>query len=314
MIHLVTGGSGFLGSALVRSLVQRGHQVRVLDDHSRGRRERLPSGVDLVEADLRDLASVRAASVGASVVWHLGAVNGTASFYDEPDRVLEVGVAGTLHVIQAALSCGVRRLVLASSSEVYHRPPIVPTPETVPAVIPDLHNPRFSYAGSKIIGELLALHLARPRGLECVIVRPHNVYGPDMGELHVIPQLARRLATLKAKGDSVLPIEGDGSQTRAFCFVADAAHAIAEVGERAADGSVVNVGREEEVTIADLAKRIARRVGVEVSLQPGPPAKGGTPRRCPDTAAMRALGVEAPTTLDDGLAPTVDWYLTHPPS
>lgn len=313
-MHLVTGGSGFLGSALVRELLGRGLRVRVLDDHSRGRPERVPVEAELVTADVRDRAALREAMGGVSTVWHLAAVNGTATFYDQPDRVLEVGVGGTLAAIEAALAAGADRLVLASSSEVYHQPAQIPTPESVPLIVPDVLNPRFSYAGSKIIGELLGLHLARPRGLECVVVRPHNVYGPAMGEEHVIPQLVRRIARAGARGESVVALQGDGEQTRAFCFVSDAARALAVVGLGAEDGAVVHVGREEEVTIVDLAGRIAERVGVEVRFDRGPVAPGGTLRRCPDTRAMRALGATAEVTLDAGLDETVRWYLEHPPA
>ncbi|MEZ5890000.1 MAG: NAD-dependent epimerase/dehydratase family protein [Xanthobacteraceae bacterium] len=156
--YLVTGGTGFLGSALVRRLVTDGHAVRVLDDNSRGSARRLvdiAQKIELVEGNVRDPSIVRAAADGVDTVLHLAAVNGTEFFYSKPELVLDVGVRGMLAVIDACRANGVRDLVVASSSEVYQTPPQVPTDETAPLSIPDVLNPRYSYAGSKIISELL---------------------------------------------------------------------------------------------------------------------------------------------------------------
>ncbi|MCA9543518.1 MAG: SDR family NAD(P)-dependent oxidoreductase, partial [Myxococcales bacterium] len=191
-MHLVTGGSGFIGAALVRELVAHGHSVRVLDDHSRGRPQRLAdleAKIQLVDGDVRDLDAVMAATEGCQFVWHLAYVNGTRFFYEKPDVVLEVGVKGALNTVEAALECGVERYVLASTSETYNQPTHVPTTEAERLMIPDITNPRFSYGGGKIASELLALHLGGHRGLETVIFRPHNIYGPDMGFEHVIPEI-----------------------------------------------------------------------------------------------------------------------------
>jgi nucleoside-diphosphate-sugar epimerase len=129
---LVTGGSGFLGAALCRELVAAGYSVRVFDDLSRGqaaRLERIGGAVQLIQGDIRDGAAVRAATAGCEVVWHLAYVNGTRLFYECPDRVIEVGIKGALNTLEAAIECGIRRYVLASSSEVYQQPTHVPTAE-----------------------------------------------------------------------------------------------------------------------------------------------------------------------------------------
>jgi UDP-glucose 4-epimerase len=189
---LVTGGSGFLGSALVRRLVQEGARVRVLDNHWRGRPRRLADVADhieLVTGDIRDAECVGRAMEGIDCVAHLGAINGTRYFYEEPELVIDVAIRGTLNVIDACRRHGVRDLVVASSSEAYQSPELIPTPENVPLVVPDILNPRYSYGGSKLAAELIAFNYGRTGFDRVVVFRPHNVYGPDMGFEHVIPEL-----------------------------------------------------------------------------------------------------------------------------
>ena len=151
---LVTGGSGFIGSALVAALVRAGETVRVLDDNSRGASRRLAGvakDIEFVAGDIRDAAAVHAAVRGMDEVHHLAFVNGTEFFYSAPELVLDVGVKGIVNVIDACRAAGVGRLVLASSSEVYQTPPQVPTDERAPLIVPDPTNPRYSYGGGKFI-------------------------------------------------------------------------------------------------------------------------------------------------------------------
>lgn len=311
---LVTGGAGFLGAALCRELVRSGHPVRAFDDMSRGDARRLDGqDVTLIRGDVRDAGALAAAARGCATIWHLAAINGTRSFYEEPDRVLDVGVRGALHAVDAAIAAGARRFVFVSSSEVYATPLRVPTPEDERLAVPDVTNPRFSYGGSKIAGELIALHLAARRGLEVVVVRPHNVYGPDMGDEHVVPQLIERILRLARDTDGVigLPIEGDGSQSRAFCYVDDAARGLRIAGERGAPGSLHHLGVDVETTVGELAEIIARAAGVRVRLVPGPLPEGGTPRRCPSVERLAALGFRAEIPLEEGVARTLAWHVAR---
>ena len=143
---LVTGGSGFIGSALVKRLVANGCAVRVFDDNSRGAARRLAEvehDIDMRVGDIRDASAVSAAVQGVEEVHHLAYVNGTQFFYSDPDLVLDVGVKGMINVIDACRRHGVGTLLLASSSEVYQTPPKIPTDETVPLVVPDPLNPRY---------------------------------------------------------------------------------------------------------------------------------------------------------------------------
>ena len=310
---LVTGGTGFIGAALVRRLREEGHQVRVFDNDSRGQAEKLlGTDVEVVAGDIRDAAAVARACAGVEVVYHLAYINGTRFFYEIPEQVLDVAVRGMLNAIDGAIAAGVRRFVYASSSEVYHLPERIPTDERVKLQIPDPTNPRFSYGGGKLIGELLTLHHLRRRGVEGLIFRPHNIYGPAMGFEHVIPELVGRMVEQSdglADRRIHLPIQGSGLETRAFCYIADAVEGIRLMGERGADGEIYHIGDDrEETSISNLVHMIAAELGLELTLAEGPLAVGSTPRRMPCIDKMRRLGWEPAVTLRQGIAQTVPWY------
>ncbi len=309
---LVTGGSGFIGAALVKALVAHGEAVRVFDNHSRGSPHRLREverDIELVQGDIRDAAAVDAAMDGIDEVHHLAFVNGTATFYSDPDLVLDVGVKGIVNVIDSCRRRGVGRLVVASSSEVYQSPPRVPTDEAVPLVIPDPLNPRLSYGAGKIISELLAINHGRKHFERVLIFRPHNVYGPDMGFDHVIPQFGMRLKKASgAAGAIPFSIQGSGQETRSFCHVDDLVAGVMIMRDRGEHLGIYHIGTTEEVTIAELARRIAAVAGREIVLTPSPVLEGSTPRRCPDISKLAALGYAPRVLLADGLPPTLKWY------
>ena len=313
--YLVTGGTGFLGSALVKRLLADGHRVRVLDDNSRGATRRLSDvldSIDLIQGDIRDSAAVREACAGVDSVCHLAYVNGTEFFYTIPDVVLDVGVRGMINVIDACKEAGVPELVLASSSEVYQFPPTVPTDETVPLSIPDVHNPRYSYGGGKLICELMALHWAAKFVPRVLVFRPHNVYGPDMGNEHVIAQFATRMADLSRRaprGTIDFPVQGTGRETRAFVFIDDFIEGVMSMINHGEHLNVYHVGTDEEITIEQLAKAVGRHFGRDVRVLPGALKPGGTPRRCPDITKLKALGYEPRASLDEGLSRTIPWYM-----
>ena len=311
---LVTGGSGFIGAALVKALVRDGHSVRVLDDNSRGALRRLKEVADDVEfmaGDIRDPGAVTRAVRGMDEVHHLAFVNGTEFFYSAPELVLDVGVKGMINVIDACRSEGVRSLILASSSEVYQSPPRIPTGEDVPLVVPDPGNPRYSYGGGKIISELIAINYGRKFFDRVLIFRPHNVYGPDMGWEHVIPQFSLRVKTTAAEhpsGRLPFKLQSDGSQTRSFCHIDDLVRGVMVMRAKGEHLGIYHVGTTEEVAIADLAGRIAAHAGREIELIAGPAPEGGTDRRCPDIAKLAKLGYSPQVPLEIGLPSTVDWY------
>ena len=311
---LVTGGSGFIGSGLVKALVKAGHSVRVLDDNSRGSPRRLAevaNDIEFIAGDIRNAAVVEKAAQDMDELHHLAFVNGTEFFYSQPDLVLDVGVRGMVNIIDACRKQGIGTLVLASSSEVYQTPPKIPTDESAPLTIPDPLNPRYSYGGGKLISELMAINFGRKYFDRVLIFRPHNVYGPDMGWEHVIPQFALRLdaATKKQKsGKLPFEIQGTGKETRSFCFIDDLVAGVMLMREKGEHLGIYHVGSTEEVTIAELARRIAFVAGREIELVPGKFAPGGTTRRCPDISKLARLGYKPRVPLSDGLKPTLAWY------
>lgn len=315
--YLVTGGTGFIGSALVRKLVQQGHRVRVLDNNSRGAKRRLSDidgQYDFVEADIRDREAVIAAAKGVESIVHLAYVNGTEFFYSKPELILDIAFRGMLNVIDACREHNIREMVLASSSEAYQTPPIIPTPETVPLIVPDVMNPRYSYGGGKLACELMAINYGRTGFDRVMIFRPHNVYGPDMGFEHVLPQFVMRAAeAMQANPSGVVdfPIQGDGSQTRAFIHIDDFTDGVISILERGEHLNIYHIGNPEEVTIRTVVEEIFRVLGRAANLLPGELTAGSTQRRCPDIAKLERLGFSPKISLRQGLPSLVEWYMKH---
>ena len=182
--YLVTGGTGFIGSALVRRLVKEGNTVTVFDNNSRGLDHSLSdvqNQIHLIVGDIRKPADVQKACQNIDSVFHLAFVNGTEFFYEKPDLVLDVGIKGMSNILDACIDNNIKEFILASSSEVYQTPPVIPTDETAPLSIPDPLNPRYSYATGKIASEIMAINYGRKHFERVLIFRPHNVYGSYMG-------------------------------------------------------------------------------------------------------------------------------------
>ena len=312
--YLVTGGTGFLGSALVKRLLGQGHRVRVFDNDSRGHLGRLVNvrdACEFVHGDIRDPEAVARATKGVDSVCHLAFVNGTEYFYSHPELVLEVGVKGIINVVDACLKGHVRELIVVSSSEVYQEPPLIPTDESAPLIIPDPHNPRYSYAAGKQISEIIALNYGRSRFDRVVIVRPHNVFGPDMGWEHVVPQFIVRMKNQIARDPADpldFPIQGTGRQTRSFVFIEDFIDGLMLVIDKGQHLGIYHIGTMEEITIEVLAGLVGKYFGKRVQIVPSEPSLGGAQRRCPDTRKLTALGYAPRWALRDALDVTAGWY------
>ncbi len=309
----VTGAGGFIGAHLTRALLSEGHEVVAIDNYIRGQASRLadaPGAIERATLDVRDREALVKALAGVECVFHLAAVNGTENFYTQPQLVLDVGVRGALAVTEACIEAGVPDLVVASSAEVYQTPRVVPTAEDIEMVIPDSLNPRYSYGGSKLISELIAFNYGRDKLRKIQVFRPHNVYGPDMGWKHVVPQLIEKIV---AAGDGgSITLQGDGSETRAFCYVDDVVAGIVRMWRSGESMNVYHIGSMEEVAIRDLARITADALGVQVALAAGPAAAGATPRRCPDIGKMARLGYAPAVSLRQGIERTVAWYRENP--
>lgn len=313
--YLVTGGTGFIGSALVRRLLQLGHHVRVLDNNSRGSSARLAEVADDIEfilGDIRDANVVSRSVEGTDSVLHLAYVNGTEFFYSRPELVLDIAIRGMLNVIDACRAHGVREMVLASSSEAYQTPPEIPTTEQVPLVVPDVMNPRYSYGGGKLTCELMAVNYGRTGFDRMTIFRPHNVYGPDMGWEHVLPQMVMRAIdriSKSPKGAVDFPIQGDGTQTRAFVHIHDFIDGLMCQIEKGKHLNIYHIGNPEEITILQVAREIFTLLGRKPRIIAGPLPDGSTQRRCPDITKLQGLGFQPQIPFTKGLPDLVAWYV-----
>jgi nucleoside-diphosphate-sugar epimerase len=309
----VTGGAGFLGSNLVRRLAADGHEVRVLDNMSRGKPERLHGvSCEVIQGSVQHAAAVRLAMAGCDAVVHMAYLQGTQTFYAEPRQVLDTAIRGMLNVLDGCERTGCANLLLVSSSEAYQVAPVVPTPEDIPLTVPDVLNPRYSYGGGKIACELMALAWQRTGVLDqLVIARPHNIYGPDMGHEHVIPEFCDRMNDLVKQhptGVIPFPIQGSGQETRSFCYIDDCTSQLMILLSPDTPGGIYHVGTMDERSIEEIAHHVAARYQRDIKIQPGSLPKGSPPRRLPDTTKICSLGDWPVTTFDTGMDKTVEWY------
>tara|TARA_A100001015_G_C14987527_1_gene712262 strand:+ start:101 stop:1084 length:984 start_codon:yes stop_codon:yes gene_type:complete len=311
---LVTGGAGFIGAYLVKRLVKLGHDVTVVDNFSRGLPERLNSisqKIDLQNIDLRtDFKKLEMVSSGIDLLYHLAAVNGTENFYSHSDLVLDVGVLGMLNVLNSTEKNSIENLIVASSAEVYQTAKIIPTPESAELIIPDPLEPRYSYAASKIITEQLTLAYLRSKRINNAIVfRPHNVYGPDMGFKHVVPQFLQRAFEIqKTNFSKEFEIYGNGKETRAFCYVDDIVDGLILLKDKGKSGEIYHIGNDHEITINELFDVINQHFQnklVKVFLKG---FSGATNRRCPEITKMKKIGYAPQISISEGIERTFNYY------
>lgn len=311
---LITGGAGFLGSHLSDAFLQRGDDVTILDvggelrvrhhlDNPRFRYVR----DSVLNAEILDGLVAR-----SDLVYHLAAVVGVEHYVGDPYQVLNVNINGTQAVAKAAYKHD-RKVILASTSEVYGRNPRIPFSEDDDRVLGSTRRDRWCYATSKAAAEHFCFAYQR-LGLPVVILRYFNVYGPRLDKLDVgrvvtifLGQILRREA---------VTVIGDGTQTRCFTYVDDAIRATVAAGvEPRAVGQICNVGSDEEVSILELARTMIRVAGSssEIRFVPQEAVYGDSyedvPRRVPSLRRMHEiLGVRAETSLEEGLRRTVAWF------
>jgi nucleoside-diphosphate-sugar epimerase len=307
---LVTGGSGFIGSNLVEELLERGREVKVLDNFSTGRRENLAhltGHIELIEGDLRSYERVHNAVRGCEVVFHQGALPSVPRSVQDPISTNDVNVIGTLNVLLAARDAGVRRVVFASSSSIYGDLPGLPRVETLPV------GPAAPYAVSKLAAEQYCQVATKVYGLETVALRYFNVFGRRQDPLSHYSAVIPKFITAFQEGRAPV-IFGTGEQSRDFTHITNVVNAnflAAEAPEAA--GHVFNVGNGESHSLNELASVLAKIIGVDIEPEYGPPRTGDVAMSWADISKARDLmGYEPDIGFEDGLALTVESYSPLP--
>lgn len=301
---LITGGTGFIGSAITNFFCEKGYKITVLDNNSRGSFKRINKNknkIKFTKGDITKYKDVLRVSKGQDYIFHLAAINGTRFFYEKPDEVLNVSCKGVINIIDVAKKLKIKNIFLASSSEVYHFPNKIPTDETEPIKIPDILNPRYSYAGGKILTELIGINNAN-YFKKMIIFRPHNVYGPDMGNEHVVPELIKKIRNSKTS----IRIKGSGSQTRSFIYIDDFVEAFYILFKKGKHMNIYNIGTQEQIKIIELAKLIMKVLKKKLTIKHEKLALGGTQHRTPNIKKIKKLGFINKISIIQGLKKIID--------
>jgi len=306
MRALVTGGACFVGSNLVRALLEQGDDVRVLDNFSTGNRGNLDGlDVEVVEGELRSYERAHRAVRGVEVVYHLGALGSVPRSVQDPLTSNAVNVDGTLNVLLAARDEGVRRVVFSSSSSVYGTRRDLPVTE---ATAPDPLSP---YGVAKLAAERYCVSFSRVyKGFETVVLRYFNVFGPRQSPSSQYAAVVPLFITAVAEGRPVA-IQGDGEQSRDFTYVSNVVDAtILAAGAPEASGRIFNVSTGAPVTVNAVADTIVQILDKPVHREQAPPRPGDIRDSWADVSAAReVLGWEPTVGLEDGLRRTIDAFV-----
>jgi len=303
---LVTGGAGFIGSNLCEVLLEMGHEVRIFDNFSTGKRENLAEfvrSIEVIEGDIRDYETLEKAVAGVERVIHLAAMSSVPWSVDDPEAAHHMNATGTLHVLKASRDHGVQRVVLASTSAIYGENPVQPKKEEM---IPEPESP---YAATKLAGEHYCRIFSALYGLETVALRYFNVYGkrqdPASHYSAVIPKFITRMLS-----NSNPVIYGDGEQTRDFVFVEDCNQANIKASfTEGISGEFFNIGSGVNISVNELFNTI--RDITDAKLEPvyEDARKGDVRESLSDISkARRHLGFEPAYTMEAGLKKTIEWY------
>jgi UDP-glucose 4-epimerase len=303
---LVTGGAGFIGSNLVRALLERGDDVRVLDNFSTGNRSNLEGlDVSLVEGELRSYERVHRAVRGAEIVFHLGALGSVPRSVQDPLTTNAVNVDGTLNVLLAARDEGVRRVVYASSSSVYGSTGDLPRTETMAV------DPISPYGTAKLAAERYCVSFSRVyHSFETVVLRYFNVFGPRQDPRSQYAAVVPLFIASIAAGESVT-IHGDGEQSRDFTYVSNVVAAnLAAADAEDASGRIFNVAAGSPESVNTLAKTVGRLLEKPVEIRYAEPRPGDIKDSWADvTQAEQALGWRPTVGFEDGLRLTAEALL-----
>ncbi|MFA6197901.1 MAG: SDR family oxidoreductase [Patescibacteria group bacterium] len=297
MKALVTGGAGFIGSHLVKALVERGDTVRILDNLSTGKRSNLHPEAEFIEADITNLEQIKPAFKEIEGVFHVAALPRVQASIENPIGCNGSNIDGTLNVIWAAKEAGVKRIVYSASSSAYGDSPVMPLKETMKP------EPISPYALQKYVGEEYMKLAAMFWGLETVSLRYFNVFGPNMASEGAYVTVIAIFNRQKLNNQPLTPT-GDGEQTRDFTFVGDVVRAnmLAMESRKVGQGEVINVGNSDNRSVNYIAsvvggpiQHIAARIEPRNSL-------------ADTTKAKELLGWQPQTSFDAGLEQTIKWY------
>lgn len=300
---LVTGGAGFIGSHIARSLAENGERVRVLDNLSSGRSDNLAGiagEIEVIEGDLRDAEVVARAVDGCEVVYHQAAVPSVPRSVADPRTSLDAGITGTLNVLLAARDRGARRVVFASSSSIYGDTPVMPKQEDMTP------KPLSPYAISKLSAEQLCGVFTRLYGLETVALRYFNVFGPNQDPASEYAAVIPKFIAAVAAGERPT-IFGDGEQSRDFTYIANVVDAnlrAAEVPE--ASGRVFNIASGRAITVNRMLALVGELLDKPAEADYTDPRPGDIRDSLADISAARdVLGYDPEVSFEDGMAMTV---------
>jgi len=306
MRALVTGGAGFIGSNLARALLERGDEVRVLDNFSTGSRGNLDGlDVDIVEGELRSYERVHNAVRGTDVVFHLGALGSVPRSVQDPLTSSAVNVEGTLNVLLAARDEGVRRVVFSSSTSVYGSSRELPTREDAPS------DPISPYGVAKLAAERYCISFSRVyESFESVVLRYFNVFGERQSPFSQYAAVVPRFVTAIAAGEPI-DVHGDGEQSRDFTYVGNVVDATLRAGSaEGASGEIVNVAAGSPSSVNAIAETIGRILDKPVERRTLPPRAGDIRDSWADlTKAERLLGYRPQVALEEGLRRTVEFLV-----
>ncbi len=303
---LVTGGGGFIGSNLVNALLDRGDSVRLLDNFSTGRRINIADRLDrieVLEGDIRSYHIVREAVAGVDVIFHEAALPSVPRSVKDPITTHEVGVNGTLNILQAARECGARRVVFASSSSVYGDTPTLPKHEEM------MPSPLSPYAVSKLAGEHYCQVFHRLYGLETVVLRYFNVFGPRQDPNSQYSAVIPKFISSLMRGERPT-IYGDGTQSRDFTYVANVVHANLLAATRdGVAGKVFNAACHDRISLNDLVTALNEALGTDVRPIYAEPRLGDIKHSFASIDKFQeATGYQPEVSFHEGIRRTVEWF------
>jgi len=316
---LITGGAGFIGFHLARCLSEKGYDICLVDNYARGIHDEnlatllLHPRISIIEIDLMDCDAVLGLGTDFFAIIHLAAIIGVRHVLERAYAVLVHNVRMLENVISLGKQQGrLSRLLFASTSEIYagtlkHFELPVPTSESTALAVTDLSAPRTSYMLSKIMGEAMV----HQSDLPFTIFRPHNIYGPRMGMVHVIPEQLKNAFQATA-GDSLQVYSP--SHTRTFCYIDDAVEMLQRMLTcEGCNGETLNLGRQApEVTIRDVVEDCINISGKPLRIEERPPTSGSPERRAPDMQKTNhLLGYKSRIGLHQGIEKTWAWYCEH---